>query len=908
MPPVALELGTSTASTASFACPQCQRSFSRRENLSRHLRTHRSINTHSCSICSKTFTRSDILKRHEALHLRNDDITNVAGESSGVSKRRKRGLTKTVINGSHLNTPPENHTAPSDAVLLREDHSPYVLQHGADNMTSHSIQTTHSDLTLSSSLEDTPTQPGLETSDATWRHVANLPFDFSFLDPPSPHVEGRSMDNWFTGEFYSALNETGIGWDDADTSLGQSSSTDRWNTSRARQKHSQHNNYQPTNGATHATRLARATPRNDPAVGHVSRAPSPPNVVSDEDGWPFAWNPRSSQVLRTELISIAGDDPLFLAHDPKYNISVNTYQAVIDWLDWTHDHRLAESSTPLNIPSLDVINLFIALFFRHYHPQMPVIHLATLVMDEDLPPALLASMVVIGATYSHQRHTRSFTIMLLDRVRRGLLMNTEYDHGLVREPMIIYAFLLVCHTGLWCGNKRSFELSQSLRGSVVNFCRRKGFGNDFPQTPILNQNNTGASSLEIQWREWVFDESQKRLCWAVFMLDCQFPTLLNLPSTISRGELSSLECPCDEEFWQAPSSRHWKRLLGPASVPPSISFTTALSSFIVPHIADVTGPGGLQNDRRDLQPELSPMKLNPSSQFIVLLAILSQLYEYSQEVVLAGKICGGDVSYDNRDANDDSTVTTEFHRDAANQMREMLSGPSETEGWAIWKHLAKRKMQLLESLNRWSETYNHYSKNIPRPSNALDHFQESSILLYNLGRLLLEIPLTDIQNAIGKSGPSKIPEAMSKVSNWVRMSPQSLDAALLCIEIIDSLAPVNHNSSADKHSTVRYSVHSIITVFLCHITLWAFINVARREQKQGLMHLIEINDKINSGHFTAVVKRGLIENSEDALNCMVSSSDASRLIFRSASEVLTRMSTWGAALDLAVLLYKRAEM
>lgn len=74
------------------------------------------------------------------------------------------------------------------------------------------------------------------------------------------------------------------------------------------------------------------------------------------------------------------------------------------------------------------------------------------------------------------------------------------------------------------------------------------------------------------------------------------------------------------------------------------------------------------------------------------------------------------------------------------------------------------------------------------------------------------------------------------------------------------------------------------------------------------MHLIETNDKINSGHFTAVVKRGLIENSEDTPNCMVSSSDASRLIFRSASEVLTRMSTWGAALDLAVLLYKRAEM
>lgn len=835
----------------------------------------------------------------------------MAGEGRGVSKRRKGDPTKTIINGSHLSTQPENHVAPSDATIPGQDHSPYVLQHGTDNRTSHPIQAAHSDVTLCGSLDDTPTQPGLEAADATWRDVANLPFDFSFLLPPSPCVQGRTMDNWFTGEFYSALNETGIGWDDADTSLGPTLSTDRWNTSRTGQE-TQYNTYHPATGGPHATRLAKATPHDAPVAGHASWAPPPLNETSDEDGRPFAWNPRSSQIPRTEMISIADDDPLYLAHNPKYDISAKTYQAIMDWLDWTHDHRLAESSPPLIIPSLDVINVFIELFFQHCHPQMPVIHLATLVMDKDLHPALLAAMVVIGAKYSHQKHTRYFTITLLDRVRRGLLMNTEYDNGLAREPMTIYAFLLVCHTGLWCGNNRSFELAETLRASVVNLCRRKGFGNDFSRTVVLNQDTVAAKGLEARWRGWVSDESQKRLCWAVYMLDCQFPTLLNLPSTISRSELSALECPCDEEFWQAQSARHWKRLLGPASVPPSISLTTAASPFMVPHIADVTNPGGLQNDRHDSQSELSPMKLNPWSQFIVLLVILSQLYEYSQEVALAGKICGGDVSCDNRGTDCGSTDRTEIPRDTANQMREMLRGPSETEGWDIWKHLAKRKMQLLgdrlqlppftvtchkdaytnfptESLNRWSETYNHPSKNLPRLSNASDHFQESSTQLYNLGRLLLEISLTDLQDAIGKSGPLKITEAMSNLSNWVRLSPQSLDAVIECIETIDSLAPVNHNSYADKRSVVRYSIPSVITVFLCHITLWAFINVAGREQKQNLMHLIETNHKIKSCHFTAVVKRVIIESGEDGTDSMASSSDASRLIIRSAAEVLTRM-------------------
>ncbi|KFY06617.1 hypothetical protein V492_07908 [Pseudogymnoascus sp. VKM F-4246] len=842
MPPALPAPDTQTASTTSFACSQ-----------------------------------SDILKRHEALHLRNGGITNVAGARIGNRKRRKGEPTKRIINSSHLSTQPENDDSTSDAIPLSEDHSPYVLQHGTDTRASHTIQAVHPDVALAGSLADVPAQPGLETADATLRDVASLPFDFSFLLPPT-------MDNWFTGEFYSALNETGIGWDDSGAALDPTLSADRWNTSRTRQEHSQYNSCRPTAGDPRISRPVRSTPHDAPITVHATRAPSARNEAADEDGWEFAWNPRSSRNERSELISIPHDDPIHRAHNPEYDISAKTYQALVDWLDWTHDQRLPESS-PLNIPGLDVINLFIALFFQNCHPQMPVIHLATLVMDKDLPPALLAAMVVIGATYSHQKHTRSFTITLLDRVRRGLIMNTEYDNGLMREPMIIYAFLLVCHTGLWSGNNRSYEFAESLRGSVVNLCRRKGFSNDLSQAPTPNQDTVEAKGLEVRWREWISDESQKRLCWAVYMLDCQFPTLLNLPSTISRSELSALECPCDEEFWLAPSARHWKRLLGPASVPPSISFITAASPFIVPHIAEVAHPRGLQNDRRDWQAELCPMKLNPWSQFIVLLVILSQLYEYHQEVVVAGNIYDGDVSCDNRDANDDSIDRTEFPRDTTNQMREMLGGPSETQGWDIWKHLAKRKMQLFESLDRWSEVYSHPSKTLPRLSNASDHFQESSILLYNLGRLLLEVSLTDLQDAIGKSGPSKIPEAMANLSSWVKLSPQSLDAVLLCIETIDSLAPVNQNVSNDKRSAARYSIPSIITVFLCHTTLWAFVNVAGRERKQELVRLIETNHKIKSGHFAAVITRVLIENGEGGR----ASSDASRLIFRSAAEVLTRM-------------------
>jgi len=49
-----------------FPCDQCDRSFSRAYDLSRHRKTHSEDKhkRHQCSTCEKSFTRSDALKRH----------------------------------------------------------------------------------------------------------------------------------------------------------------------------------------------------------------------------------------------------------------------------------------------------------------------------------------------------------------------------------------------------------------------------------------------------------------------------------------------------------------------------------------------------------------------------------------------------------------------------------------------------------------------------------------------------------------------------------------------------------------------------------------------------------------------------------------------------------------------------
>ncbi|RNJ60415.1 hypothetical protein D7B24_008106 [Verticillium nonalfalfae] len=53
-----------------FECdyPNCQRSYLRKEHLSRHQRNHANLRSFACAACPATFNRSDLLHRHEALN------------------------------------------------------------------------------------------------------------------------------------------------------------------------------------------------------------------------------------------------------------------------------------------------------------------------------------------------------------------------------------------------------------------------------------------------------------------------------------------------------------------------------------------------------------------------------------------------------------------------------------------------------------------------------------------------------------------------------------------------------------------------------------------------------------------------------------------------------------------------
>jgi hypothetical protein len=129
----------------------------------------------------------------------------------------------------------------------------------------------------------------------------------------------------------------------------------------------------------------------------------------------------------------------------------------------------------LELPSLPGVNIFINLFFEHFSPQVPVLHHTTVDTNDDLLPPLLAAMIVIGAIQSRLPGTGRFSVVLLDIVRWNLQTAIECDNKLMREPMIIFAEALVCHAGIWCGNKHAFELAEIVRSMGLKHVRSTQF-------------------------------------------------------------------------------------------------------------------------------------------------------------------------------------------------------------------------------------------------------------------------------------------------------------------------------------------------------------------------------------------------------------------------------------------------
>ncbi|KAI5807707.1 fungal-specific transcription factor domain-containing protein [Peziza echinospora] len=234
-------------------------------------------------------------------------------------------------------------------------------------------------------------------------------------------------------------------------------------------------------------------------------------------------------------------------------------------------------------PSKELIDSFVALYFKHFHYNIPMIHRPTFKV-ENCPSILLVAMASIGASYSDVEGAKNFADGLSELCKRALAWMAEYDNGYLRSDYYLTAYCLQHLYALGSGHQALYDAADSSRSFLVSNARRCGLFNDTtscytppnstpptsPRALITHEEYTRSSvnvndderHLNAQWASWCEQEKRKRVAWAIISYDCSFSTLSNRRGSICMNDIKA-RLPCDEAMWEAPTAHAWAALLPP---------------------------------------------------------------------------------------------------------------------------------------------------------------------------------------------------------------------------------------------------------------------------------------------------------------------------------------------------------
>ena len=158
----------------------------------------------------------------------------------------------------------------------------------------------------------------------------------------------------------------------------------------------------------------------------------------------------------------------------------------------------------------------------------------------------------------------------------------EADNSSARQTWMCQCMILKSLGMIYSGNKRLLEIAEAMRNSAATTVRRIGCLSH-PFRPPQPQSPDQKTSLDTEWREWVAEESFRRLGFCAFVRsapDCEPPWMrqdtdrrvvplqyadaqvtmhLDLMPVMSPAELRR-PLPELDGFWDAPDAKTWHEL------------------------------------------------------------------------------------------------------------------------------------------------------------------------------------------------------------------------------------------------------------------------------------------------------------------------------------------------------------
>ncbi|KAF9638877.1 hypothetical protein BFW01_g9774 [Lasiodiplodia theobromae] len=178
---------------------------------------------------------------------------------------------------------------------------------------------------------------------------------------------------------------------------------------------------------------------------------------------------------------------------------------------------------------------------------------------------------------------------LLQEIVRVALSNlVEKDNSVLRDLQYLQAYMIWIDIGIWCGYKRQMEIAESNLQPLCTALRKAGAFNKSFYKRIIPSPDDDDATLEQKWRQWVEQESYKRLVYHLFEHDILVAFTMTRNPLTSYSEFS-VPFPAERDIWLAPSPSAWRAI----------------------HLSKVRAPDPVFNSLRDIL--IKPDRLNTLS-------------------------------------------------------------------------------------------------------------------------------------------------------------------------------------------------------------------------------------------------------------------------------------------------------
>ncbi|KAH6612121.1 fungal-specific transcription factor domain-containing protein [Boeremia exigua] len=217
-----------------------------------------------------------------------------------------------------------------------------------------------------------------------------------------------------------------------------------------------------------------------------------------------------------------------------------------------------------HVLSLHMMQTYISSYWRHFHPQLPILHKPTF-NASTCPDLLLLAIMCLGAsclekTYGHETTSAcaSLANFMAWHLRWEMFMDADF-----RPPAKLWIFqgLLLLESFEKMYSTRPLHERAHIHHATTLTLMRRGsslIGRSAMDSPPSNKDGRSSSQGGIDtpeewWKHWITNEATRRAAFAAFLMDSIHATMFGHSAVMVAHEMR-LPLPCDEALWSATSS------------------------------------------------------------------------------------------------------------------------------------------------------------------------------------------------------------------------------------------------------------------------------------------------------------------------------------------------------------------